>query len=148
MAGNGWISFAIMALAAALAKTLTYIAASNTNIPYITNVLGAFVPFVGVQPPIPTADENILLESNLFSRGGMDASSARFSQAGVHHPPPVSSVSAGGLSFLLVLYYLALVVLILYPLSYPFVRMPKRKPIPKREMLADSCEKKRWLLMV
>lgn len=138
MAGDGWIPFAIMALAVGLANTLTFIAASNTNIPYMENMLGAFAHFVDVPPPIPTADEKILLELYLLSLVKGNASSGQIPPAGVHHPPSANDTSAGGLNPLLVLYHLALALLVLYPLFYLFVRGLVQK---RAKAKADSEER-------
>lgn len=135
MADDGWISIAIMALAAVvagLANILAFIATSNTN-----NMLGAFIRFIDVAPPIPTADEKILHELYLLSLLEWNTLSGGFPPEGAHHPPPASDMSAGGFNFLPVLYYLALTVLVLYPLVNPFVRGLVRK---RAKAKADSEE--------
>lgn len=150
MAGDGWISLAIMALAAVVAglfNILALIATSNTNIMYMENMLGPFIHFDDVPPPILTADEKILQELYLHSLFEGSASSGGFPPAGVHHPPPVSDTSAGGFSLLAVIYYFALAVLILYPLVFPFVcgRIRKRANAGSAETVRTLREENDYL---
>lgn len=110
-----------------LINSLAFIAASNTNVPYLESMLGGgVVHFDALPPPIPTADEKIHHELYFLSFPEGTVSSGGIS-AGVHHPPLKTAVAAGKFDFLLILYYLALAVLVFYPLTLPCVRGRVRK---------------------
>lgn len=120
---------ALAAVVVGLVDALIFIAASNThNMPWLVSMLGVFIQFDALPPPIPTADEKIQYGLHLLSFTDGDASSGRI-PAGVHHPPPAAAAAAaaGRFDILLILYYLALAILVLYPLFLPCVRGRVRK---------------------
>lgn len=117
---------ALAAVVVGLVNTLTFIAASNSNMPYLESMLGGVIHFDALPPPVPTADKKTQYELYLHSLIDGDASSGGI-PAGIHHPSPAAAAIAGRLEFLQILYYLALAILVLYPLFLPYVRRRVRK---------------------
>lgn len=120
---------ALAAIVVGLVNALTFIAASNTNnMPYLKSMLEEFIHFDACPSPIPTADEEVQHELYLLSFTDGDAPSGGI-PAGVHHPPPAAAAAAaaGRFDILLIVYYLALAILVLYHLFLPCVRGRARK---------------------